>query len=93
MATPRLARDEWRIGKAESLAAGLNISRRKMTAAVRFECSSSAELLGLIKAPEMFDNIHAVYFLGELGSMMLNDFNALVRDIDDYRTALRSRFG
>lgn len=238
MAPPQLARDEWRIGKAESLAAGLNVSRLKMAAAVRFECSlysiivssalaewpvatldrddllagnslvdlyraldeltalfrgignelrrvchqsniafefygssrphsgvqlqdanralldmarhardaaakldlvlkpggavldalnsiahiypyvtvvqdfltvtlrspnelpanvgeaaSSAERLGLIKAPEIFDNMLALDFLGELGSMMLNDFNQLVREIDDYRTALRSRVG
>jgi len=54
--------------------------------------ASSAERLGLIKAPEVFDNIHALRFLSDLGVMMISDFEQLVRDVDDYRLMLRSRF-
>lgn len=56
-------------------------------------CRSSAEELGLIKPPEVFDNIHATFFGGELGGMMLADFNRLARDLDDYRKLLRARIG
>lgn len=37
----------------------------------------------------VYDNIHAMFFGGELGGQMVNDFNRVLRELDSYRADLR----